>query len=255
MTAMRLLRAAGLALSVAAGLTLLASPALAEPGDAAAPTEVGAWFAQDAPRVAGDVLGRPAANLAIEAGPGAIQPGKPVNGYRAGTPVRLHTWNDAFVEGGAGQPVVASDEWVAPLYQSGVVVGTIAAAVSATGQVSMTYVDDDAVGGRALASGMVSGQVVQDARVGGLVDVRSDGSAQGLSKVAAGKLPAIRGKGDLHKAVAAAHAPGNWLPTGTETGAGPAPEPTDTQPLALVLMVVLSGMVLWFVLRRRQQPA
>ncbi|MEV4538687.1 hypothetical protein AB0J82_33400 [Asanoa sp. NPDC049518] len=243
---MRLLRTAGLTLSVAAGLTLLASPALAD--DGAAPTAVGAWFAQDAPRVAGDVLGRPAANLAVEAGPGAVQPGKPVAGYRAGTPVRLHIWNEAFVAGAAGQPVVASDEWVAPLYQSGVVVGTIAAAVSSTGQVAMTYVDDDAVGGRALAT--ASGRVVQDARVGGLVVVRPDGSAQGLSRMAAGKLPSIRGPGDLRKSVAAAHDPGNWLPTGTETGAGPTQEPTGTQPLVLALMVVLSGMVLWFVVRR-----
>ncbi|SNT64487.1 hypothetical protein SAMN05421812_11757 [Asanoa hainanensis] len=254
MTAMRLLRAAGLAVSVAAGLTLLASPALAAPNDGAAPAAVGAWFAQDAPKVAGDVLGRPAANLAIEAGPGGIQPGKPVAGYRAGTPVRLHTWNDTFVAGGAGEPAVASDEWVAPLYQSGVVVGTIAAAVSATGQVSMTYLDDDAVGGRALAAGTLSGRVVQDPRVGGLVVVRPDGSAQGLSNVAAGKLPSIQGKGDLRKAVTAAHAPGNWLPTGTETGAGPTQEDTDTQPLALVLTVILSGTALWFVLRRRHHP-
>jgi len=250
MTAMRLLRTAGLALSVAAGLTLLATPALAD--DGAAPAAVGAWFAQDAPKVAGDVLGRPAANLAIEAGPGAIQPGKPVDGYRAGTAVRLHTWNDAFVAGGASQPAVASDEWVAPLYQSGVVVGTIAADVSATGRVAMTYLDDDVAGGTALAAGL-SGRVIQDARVGGLVVVRADGSAQGLSKVAAAKLPSIRGPGDLRKAVAAAHAPGNWLPTGTETGTGTAPEPTDTQPLVLLLVVVLSGAALWFVLRRAQR--
>jgi len=239
MTATRMLRGAGLALAAAIGLVLLGSPAFA----ADTPAAVGKWFAQDAPRVAGDVLGSGAVNLG---------PRQPADGYRAGSPVRLHSWNPGFVSDGASRPVLADDEWAAALYRNGSIVGTIAATVSPTGEVAMSYIDDDAVAGTALASGAVTGEVVRDSRMGGLVEVKPDLAVRGLSRAAASTVASVHGTADLRKAVAQAHDARAWKSTGDDAGAGTGAEATggDGQPLVLALSVGLAGFVLWLFWRR-----
>jgi len=234
MTATRMLRGAGLALAAAIGLVLLGSPAFA----ADTPAAVGRWFAQDAPRVAGDVLGSGAVNLG---------PRQPADGYRAGSPVRLHSWNPGFVSDGASRPVLADDEWAAALYRNGSIVGTIAATVSPTGEVAMSYIDDDAVAGTALASG-----AVRDSRMGGLVEVKPDLAVRGLSRAAASTVASVHGTADLRKAVAQAHDARAWKSTGDDAGAGTGAEATggDGQPLVLALSVGLAGFLLWLFWRR-----
>jgi hypothetical protein len=133
---------------------------------------------------------------------------EPSDSYTADAPVRLHSWNEDFVAGDASEIVVADDQWVAALHHDGNVVGTIAAALSPAAQVTMSYIDDDVAAGTALASGDVSGNVVQDPRMGGLVEVLPDGTAEGLSAVAAAEVDSVDQATELREAVLDAHDPG-----------------------------------------------
>lgn len=239
-------RRAMVGLLVAMGLLLLGSPANAAPGADGVPPAVAQWFVQDAPRVAGDVLGQDAVNLG---------PGQPVGTYAAGSPVRLHDWNPQFVAGTSSQVAVPSDEWVAALYRNGTVVGTIAATSSPAGQIALSYLDDDAAAGQALASGARLGDVVQDLRMGGLLEVAPNGVAKGLSAVAASRLTTGGSVTALQKTVRDAHDSKAW---GAADSAGSGGGGTDRQVdhgtrLWLGAAVGMAGLVLLVAGNRSQR--
>lgn len=242
MTATRVLRAAGPALAATIGVVLLGSPAAADTGSV--PPTIANWFTQEAPRVAGGVLGAGA----VGAGPRLA-----ATGYTVGSPVQLHNWDPSFLAGTANQVVVASDEWVTTLYRNGAVVGTIAATVSPAGRVAMSYVDDDVVAGRALAAGAVSGKVVHDSRMGGLLQVKPNGAAQGLSAVAASTVTSVDDTTELRAAVGKAHDRNSWdnsadgAAVGGGVGAG---DRRDGTAFLTGLAVALAGLVLLLVWRR-----
>ncbi|WP_157441602.1 hypothetical protein [Actinoplanes awajinensis] len=242
------LHAAGLAALVVTALFGAAAPAsAAEP----APAAVAAWFAEQAPSVAGGVLAASAVDSEDEVS-------LPATGYTAGTPIRLYDWNPAFVSGGSDSVAVGTDVWVAGLLRDGAVVGTIAATQSASGTVGVTYVDDDVAAGTALVSGTVAGQVVQDPQLGGLVEVGSTAAAtltaEGLSEASSTAVDAVQGVDDLRSAVTIAHEPAVWDgslddedtdgaaagQTGEGAGGG----------LAAGAVLLLAALVAWWVVRR-----
>lgn len=239
MTNRKMRYTAGLAVAVTMSVGLFGSPAAADDGSGAAPAAIVDWFSHNASQVASDVLSTDAVGL------GAAEP---ADSYTAGTPVRLHGWNEDFVTGDSSEIVVADDQWVAALRHNGDVVGTIAATLSPTGQVTMSYVDDDVAAGTALTSGDVSGKVVQDPRMGGLVEVLPNGAAEGLSTVAATEVDSVDQATELREAVLEAHDPGTW--DTSVDGGGAVGETHRGGQLGIGLAVVLAGLLLWFVGRR-----
>jgi hypothetical protein len=231
-------RAFGVAVAVLIGVGLTAAPASAEPESGQPPAAVTTWFAQDAPRVAGEVLGTGAVGL---------DPAAADTGYTVAKPVRLYDWNPEFLAGSSDTAALATDEWVAALSRNGTVVGTIAAKVVAPDSVAFSYADDDIPAGTALTSG-VAGKVVQDPRLGGLVEVDSPRGSKGLSNATASKVDAAAGAADLRKTVLAAHDRINW--DSTVDGGAATTEAGNSGPLTGSGVVLAAIALLWLALRR-----
>ncbi len=232
-------RAFGVAVAVLIGVGLTAAPASAGPEIGHPPAAVTTWFAKDAPRIAGEVLGTGAVGL---------DPAAAGTGYTVAKPVRLYDWNPAFLAGSSDTAALATDEWVAALSRNGTVVGTIAAKVIAPDSVVFSYADDDAAAGTALTSG-VAGKVVQDPRLGGLVEVDSPRGSKGLSNATAAKVNPAAGPADLRKTVRAAHDRINW--DSTVDGGAATTETTGNSGLLIGSGVVVAAIaLLWLALRR-----
>lgn len=159
------------------------------------PPAVTAWFAQDAPTVAADVLVGGAVDITSAAPRASV--------FTVGEPVALHRWSEEFVEGAPVEPLAFAGEWVAPLSRDGVVVGTIAA-VESDGAVTFSYVDDDSSAGSALTD-EPAGDVVQDPQLGGLIDVDETGEVEALSGAAVAPVAGVDSVTELQAVVEDAH--------------------------------------------------
>ena len=217
MTVTTTLRSTGLVAVAALAFTALGTASAAHASDEAVPAAVAGWFSDSAPATAAAVLGSGATE--VSEGDGTSATDRPAAAYRTGTPVPLHDWNHAFMTGDTTVAVVGTGEWVAPLYRDSAVVGTIAASLDDSGEVRMTYVDDDRTAGAALASGAVSGDVVQDPQLGGLLEVADGGQADGLSAVADTTVDTDAAT-ELRDLVTAAHDPDSWAPDVAGSGSG-----------------------------------
>ncbi|HWS34716.1 MAG TPA: hypothetical protein VN408_18490 [Actinoplanes sp.] len=249
------LRVAGLAtLMTLGGLLGATGPALA---DEATPAPIVAWFAGQAPSVAGDVLAGAAVDSEEEIT-------TPATGYTAGNPIRLYDWNPEFVSGASTDVAVTTDVWVAGLLHEGTVVGTIAATLTSTGEVAFDRLDNDVEAGTALISGTIAGEVVHDSQLGGLIEVGTTIPAAetvtGLSTTAATAAASVQSVDDLRVVVNNAADVEEWdgaLDDGSETDGGVtgvinADMTGDDQgsPVAGPVVLVLAVLVGWFVVRR-----
>ncbi|GAA0467579.1 hypothetical protein Aca07nite_70890 [Actinoplanes capillaceus] len=248
MTVTTTLRAAGLATVAALSITQLGLSSAAHADEGAAPAAITAWFSGSAPATAATVLGSGATEIGEADGTSAAD--RPASAYRTGIPVRLHDWNPAFVAGDTTTAVVGTSEWVAPLYRDGAVVGTIAATLDASGDVRMSYVDDDQTAGAALASGAVSGDVVQDPQLGGLVEVAGGGRANGLSAVTHTRVD-TGAVAELRDLVTEAHDPDSWAPDVAGSGSGSEGAGAGSGQIVFGGLVAAAVLVLWQFTGRR----
>lgn len=145
------------------------------------PGVVRVWFDTDAAGIAENVLGGGTMlgddDLTSE---GTIT---------VGEPAPLYDWNETGLTDDTttvtvDELVEPARRWIATLYRDGTAVGTITAAMDEDGHVIMDSADDDKNAGEAL-EGEDHAYLVDDPELGGVIALDEEGSATGLSPVAA----------------------------------------------------------------------
>lgn len=192
---------AGLAgLCAVMGMMGAATASAAEGDDSASevPEVVRTWFSFQAAGIAQAVLGDDAAVLGDDdglTGRGAVTVGEPASLYR---------WNETAIDSddriAIEDLVEPAGQWIASLYRDGVVVGTITASMDDNGTIVMEGASDDKSAGEALESEDFA-YVVDDPQLGGVIALEEDGSAVGISSVAAQVFDEVESTSELRETI------------------------------------------------------
>jgi hypothetical protein len=167
--------------------------------DADVPRDVVEWFTENAADIVYELL--IAQSVSISIGDDGYRDAP----FEVGVPERIFTWNSSALNddqvADVEDLVTESDEWIAPLYQNGSVVGTVTAVVLPDGTLTLDSVKNDRDAGSALEESLSADYLVNDPQLGGLVELSEEGAVRGLSTVAADILEDVSSVEELQETI------------------------------------------------------